>query len=81
MKPIYEKEESSVRLLTVEVSEDEVAVLTACLNHVLAHSDDETVDRVCGAYRDEVEGIRDDLAQLLNVPFRLLPKFQLASAA
>ncbi|MGB0388332.1 MAG: hypothetical protein ACPGWR_26230 [Ardenticatenaceae bacterium] len=81
MKAIHEKEESSVRLLTIEVSEDEVAVLTGSLNHFLAHSDDETVDRVCGAYRDEVEGIRDDLAQLLNVTFRVLPKFQLAAAA
>lgn len=69
MKHILSKEESSVRLLTVELSEDEMGVLTACLNHALQHFDDEMLDRVCGAYRDEVEGIHDDLYQALNVPF------------
>ncbi len=69
MKHILSREESSVRLLTVELSEDEMGVLTACLNHALQHFDDEMLDHVCGAYRDEVEGIHDDLYQALNIPF------------
>ena len=65
---ISEREETNVRLLTLEVSEDELAVLVACLNYALDHCSDETLERVCGAYRDEVEGIRDDLTELLGVP-------------
>ncbi len=64
-KLISEMEETSVRLLTIQASEDELAVPLAALNYLLDHSDDATLERVCGAYRDEVEGIRDDLMDLL----------------
>ena len=64
---ISERQETGVRLLALEVSEDELAVFVACLNYVLEQGDDETLDRVCGAYRDEIEGIRDDLIQLLDI--------------
>jgi len=67
VEQISEREETNVRLLTVEIPEDELAVLVACLNYVLDHRDDETLERVCGAYRDEVEGMRDDLTQLIGV--------------
>ncbi|MFQ5341919.1 MAG: hypothetical protein ACE5F6_10285 [Anaerolineae bacterium] len=67
VKQISEREETNVRLLTVEISEDELAVWVTCLNYVLDRSDNETLERVCGAYRDEVEGMRDDLTQLLDV--------------
>lgn len=65
-KLISEMEETSVRLLTIQVCEDELAVLLAALNYLLDHSDDMTLERVCGAYRDEVEGIRDDVIELLD---------------
>lgn len=65
-KLMSEMEETSVRLLTIQVSEDELAVLLASLGYLLGHSDDATLERVCGAYRDEVEGIRDDLIELLD---------------
>ena len=67
-KPVTEKEESNVRLLTLEITEDELAVFLACLNFVLDQCDDETLDFVFGADRDEVEGMRDDLALMLDVP-------------
>jgi hypothetical protein len=64
---ISERIVSSVRLLTVELSEDEVDVYITCLNYILEHYDDEAVERICGAHRDEVEGMRDDLVQLLDL--------------
>jgi len=67
-KPVTEKEESNVRLLTLEITEDELAVFLAYLNFVLDQCDDETLDFVFGADRDEVEGMRDDLALMLDVP-------------
>jgi hypothetical protein len=63
---ISERIVSSVRLLTVELSEDEVGVYLACLNYILEYYDDEALEQICGAHRDEVEGIRDDLIQLLD---------------
>lgn len=53
---------------TTLLLEDELALFAACLDYVLDHCDDATLERGCGAYRDEVEGVRDDLIQLLEVP-------------
>ena len=64
---ISERIVSSVRLLTVELSEDELGVYVTCLDYLLNHCDDEALERICGALRDEVEGMRDDLAQLLDL--------------
>ena len=66
-KYIAEREIASVRLLTLEVSEDELHVFVACLDYMLDHFDDEMLDHICGAYRDEIEGIRDDLIRLLDI--------------
>jgi hypothetical protein len=77
MRQIAEREESSVRLLTLELSEDEVEVLSASLSHLLAHSNDDTLEYLCRAYRDEIEGIRDDFTELLNVPFLLPQRIQM----
>ena len=81
MKHILSREESSVRLLTVELSEDEIGVLSACLNHALQNFDDNMLDHVCGAYRDEVEGIHNDLYQTLNMPFVAQKELQRLAAA
>ena len=82
MKQVAEKEESNVRLLTLEASEDELVVLSACVDHVLQNSDDDTLERVYGAYRDELEGIRDDLAQVLSASIQAfeIPMLQFAAA-
>jgi hypothetical protein len=67
-KQISERKEAGVHLFTLEISEDELAVFAASLNYILEHCDDEMLDQVCGVYRDEVEGIYDDLTELLDVP-------------
>ena len=67
MKKIGEQVESSVRLLTLELSEDELAVLLASLEYFLDHADEAALKAITGAERDEIEGIRDDMAQLLAI--------------
>lgn len=64
-KLLSEREVVSVRLLTLEISEDELAVYEAALNYLLNHANDAVIDRIVGAYPDEVAAIRDDLHQLL----------------
>ncbi|MEW5988666.1 MAG: hypothetical protein AB1791_18720 [Chloroflexota bacterium] len=66
-KVISEREESSVRLLRLEVTEDELALLVACLDFTMDEGDDEILENICGAYRDEVEGIREDLDLALHL--------------
>ncbi len=58
---IAEREESSVRLLKLKLSEDELAVLLGALNYVLDHVEDSALLRITGGERDEIEAIRDDL--------------------
>lgn len=67
VKKIGEQVESSVRLLTLELSEDELAVLLASVEYLLDHADDATLEAIAGAEQDEIEGIRDDIAQLLAI--------------
>lgn len=63
---ISEREVVGVRLVTIELSEGELEVLTSCLNYVLKYVDDKAMERLTGAYTDEVEAIRDDLRQLFD---------------
>lgn len=63
---ISEKSVASVRLLTLEISEDELAVYVAGLNRLLEQCDDEILEQVSGALRDEIEAMRDDLTLLLD---------------
>lgn len=65
-KLLSERAVVSVRLLTLEISEDELAVYEAALNYLLDHASDTEIDQVAGAYPDEVAAIRDDLHQLID---------------
>jgi hypothetical protein len=67
MNHISEQEEAGVRLVTVELSEDEAAMLVASLEYGLAHADDDELERLFGAYRDEIEAVLDDLKQILAI--------------
>lgn len=64
-KLLSEREVVSVRLLTLEISEDELAVYEAALSYLLDHADNKMIDQVVGAYPDEVAAMRDDLTHLL----------------
>ena len=67
---ISEKEVASVRLLSLELSEDEVIVLTAALTTLLQDHDDQEIETKAGASREEVEAILEDLHTFIKQPAR-----------
>ena len=67
---ISEQEVASVRLLALELSEDEITVLTAALVTLLQELDDHTIETKSGASRDEVEALLEDLHTFLKQPAR-----------
>jgi len=71
-KRIAEKEVTSVRLLTLDLSEDELTVLVAALTTLLHECDDRVIEAKSGASRDEVDAILQDLHTFLQQPARQL---------
>ena len=69
-KRIAEKEIASVRLLTLELSEDELTVLASALTTLLHECDDSALEAKSGASRDEVDAILRDLHTFLQQPAR-----------
>jgi hypothetical protein len=69
-KRIAEKEVASVRLLTLELSEDEITVLASALTTLLKERDDRAIEATSSASRDEVEAILQDLHTFLKQPAR-----------
>jgi len=67
---LSEKEVASVRLLVLELSEDELTVLAAALTRLLTQRDDRAIEAQSGANRDEVEGILQDLNTFLQQPIQ-----------
>jgi hypothetical protein len=67
-KRLSEKEVASVRLLVLELSEDELTVLAAALTTLLKERDDHALEAQAGASRDEVEAILQDLHTFLKQP-------------
>ena len=65
---ISEKEVASVRLLALELSEDEVTVLAAALTTLLQDLDEPGIEAKAGASREEVEAILEDLHTFLKQP-------------
>ena len=65
-KRISEQEVASVRLLTLELSEDEITVLAAALTALLQECDGRAIEEKSGASRDEVEAILQDLHTFLK---------------
>ena len=71
-KRIAEKEVASVRLLTLELSEDEITVVVSALTTLLHECDDSVIEAKSGASRDEVDAILQDLHTFLQQPARQL---------
>jgi hypothetical protein len=65
-KKLSEREVARVRLLVLELSEDELTVLAAALTTLLEQRDDRAIEAQSGASRDEVEGILQDLDTFLK---------------
>jgi hypothetical protein len=64
---ISEQEIASVRLLALELSEDEVTVLVSALTTLLQERDDQEIEAKAGASREEVEAILEDLHTFLKM--------------
>ncbi len=69
-KRISEKEVASVRLLELELSEDELTVLASALTALLNTCGEDKIEATSGASRDEVEAILQDLHMFLKQPSR-----------
>ena len=65
---ISENEVASVRLLAVELSEDEITVLAGGLTIPLQERDDQGLEAQAGASREEVEAILEDFHTFLKHP-------------
>jgi len=59
-------EVASVKLMNVEISEDELDVYESCLNYVLQSCSTREIENICGATKDELEGMQENLAALLR---------------
>ena len=66
MEVINKDKVASVELITVRVSEDELAVYEAALSYALEALGAAEVERRFGALVDEIEGVRDDLREALT---------------
>ncbi|MBX2999697.1 MAG: hypothetical protein KF893_14355 [Caldilineaceae bacterium] len=64
---VSEREESSIRLLTLEVSEGEAGVYALCMKYLLNHLSAKEIERITGAYQDEVEGMLEDLLDIVDM--------------
>jgi hypothetical protein len=70
-KRISETEVASVRLFTLELSEDEITVLASALTTLLRECSESAIEAKSGASREEVEAILQDLHSFLAQPARL----------
>jgi len=69
-KRISEQEVAGVRLLALELSEDEIMVLAAALTSLFQELNDSAIEAKSGVSRDEVEAILQDLRTFLQPPSR-----------
>lgn len=65
MEAISKENVASVALVQAKISEDELAVYEAALSYALDTLDEAEIERRFGASVDEIEGMRDDLREVL----------------
>jgi vacuolar-type H+-ATPase subunit I/STV1 len=66
MEAINKERAASVALVEAKVSEDELAVYEAALSYALDTLEESELERRFGASVDEIEGMRDDLREILE---------------
>jgi hypothetical protein len=49
------------------VTEDEAEVYALCMKYMLNHLSAEEIERITGAYQDEVEGMLEDLLDHIDI--------------
>jgi len=65
MEAINKKTVASVAVVQAEISEDELTVYEAALSYALDTLDESEIEHRFGASVDEIEGMRDDLREVL----------------
>lgn len=65
MEAINKEKIASVALVQAKVSEDELAAYEAALSYALDSLDESEIEQRFGASVDEIEGMRDDLREVL----------------
>ena len=58
---------SGIRLSTLEVSDGELLTFIQALRHMRETLEPEAVEALTGAYRDEVEGMLEDLLSMVDL--------------
>jgi uncharacterized small protein (DUF1192 family) len=66
MEAINKEKVASVTLVQAKISEDELAVYEAALSYALNSLDESEIEHRFGALVDEIEGMRDDLHDVLE---------------
>jgi hypothetical protein len=66
MEAISKEKIASVALVQAKVSEDELAAYEAALSYALDTLNESEIERRFGASVDEIEGMRDDLREILE---------------
>ncbi|MDM8521092.1 hypothetical protein QUF64_13695 [Anaerolineales bacterium HSG6] len=79
MKMLQVKEESSVKLFHVEVSEDELDVYENCLRYIYTHFRPRKINDICGAEDEELMAMIEQLSELLET-FTDLPRGDMGEA-
>jgi len=67
MEAINKETIASVALVQAKISEDELTIYEAALSYALDTLDESEIERRFGATVDEVEGMRDDLREVLEM--------------
>lgn len=65
MKMLKMKEVASVKLFEVEISEDELNVYERCIKYISENFTADKIEEILGAYDDELQGMREDILNLL----------------
>ncbi len=60
------REIASVKLFTIEVSEDELDVFEACMKYVLETLSATEAEQICGAHKGELNAINKSVSLLLE---------------
>ena len=65
MELVRKEQIASVVLLEVKVSEDELMLYKAALSHILSTLDAAELETLFGATKEEIEGMHDDIVEIL----------------
>jgi hypothetical protein len=66
MEILKVREIASVKMLDIEISEDELDAYERCLDYVLQHCSADEIEKVSGATQEELEDIRYQMAIVLK---------------